>query len=267
MNALISSSLTLVLLFSHAWSHAETTEQVVVNKVATSSPLQAEPLAQTTEALEEAVVTADLVPFSAEYASEWKLGWFSVDVTAKRSLVKKPNGHWYFSFDADTRAAALQETSEFVVNQGQIQPLFYRYRASGLFNEDDRTLDFAPADKKVHDREKMKVYSQAWSNSVQDNQTYMLQAALDLGQGQQALSYEVFEKKRSKPFNFRVIGEEVLETPAGRFNAVKVQQIRKDKNREIFAWFAKDKHYVLLKLVDRKKGKKRYEINITKLTF
>jgi len=204
-----------------------------------------------------------LKPFTAHYKTEWKLGWFSIDIEASRTLRKLSNGHWQLVFDADSSAAGLTETSEFELADGQIYPLEYRYRATGLISEDDRTLIFAPELKMVRDLEKDKKYTQAWDNSVQDNLTYMVQAGLDLAAGKEQLNYEVFEKKRSKDFEFKVLGEEKLQTRIGEIKTIKVKQIRKDKNREIYAWFAPEYNYQLIRLVDKEDGKTRYHIDIT----
>lgn len=219
-----------------------------------------------------------LKPFSARYKTEWKLGWFSVDIEAVRNLRQLPSGHWLLTFEAETSAAALKETSEFSLDQGRIQPLEYRYRATGLFNEADRTLLFSPQLKLVKDLENNKDYPQAWENEIQDNLTYMLQASLDLARIKQQtdtpsdgtqhnneLNYPVFEKKRVKAFQFRIIGEEQLNTRIGKLKAIKVEQIRQKKGREVFAWFAADFNYQLVRLVDKEKGKTRYQIDIIDL--
>ncbi|MAD46474.1 MAG: hypothetical protein CMI02_11310 [Oceanospirillaceae bacterium] len=209
--------------------------------------------------------TMTLKPFTAHYTTEWKVGWFSIDIDASRTLRQLSNGHWQLVFEADASAAGLTETSEFRVEDGQIYPLEYRYRATGLFNEDDRTLVFAPELRRVTDLEKQKEYQDAWDEHVQDNLTYMLQAGLDLSAGAKELTYDVFEKNRAKDFHFRVVAEEQLNTRIGKLKTLKVQQIRKDKDRSIYAWYAIDHQYQLVRLVDRKDGKKRYQIDITDL--
>lgn len=209
-----------------------------------------------------------ITPFTAKYKSEWKLGWFSVDIDAKRELKKIGDNRWQLVFEAETGAAKLKESSEFTLSPTKrLQPLDYKYRASGLFNEDDRTLSFHPNDNSVLDKEKNITHQSVWQNEIQDNLTYMLQAGLDLASGKTEFSYPVFEKNKSKDFRFKVIGEEQLKTKAGKLNTIKVQQIRKKKGREVYAWFAKDKNYLLVRLLDKKKGKKRYEINVTKINM
>lgn len=207
-----------------------------------------------------------LAPFKASYVTEWSLGWFTLDIEATRTLQRTPDGNWLLTFEAETSAASLKETSEFSLIERQIRPQEYQYHASGLFNEPDRALLFSHPLKLVKDLDNKQTYTNAWETEIQDNLSYMLQASIDLAQGDTTLTYEVFEKNRSKPFRFEVIGEETIDTSIGKLKAVKVKQIRKNNRRELYAWFAKDHHYQLVRLIDKKDGRKRYQIDISTLS-
>lgn len=205
----------------------------------------------------------ELKPFTANYTTQWKMGWFTIDIDAQRELKQLDDHRWQMVFEAEISTAKLVEKSIFTLSSEQrIQPLDYQYRASGLFNEPDRTLSFLPQSHTIQDQENNLTYENIWQEEIHDNLSYMLQAGLDLAAGHTEFTYPVFEKSKNKPFRFQVVGEEELNTPEGILQTVKVQQIRRKKDREIFAWFAKDKNFLLVKLQDKKKGKTRYEINI-----
>jgi hypothetical protein len=215
-----------------------------------------------------------IAPYEAHYSTEWKVGWFSIDIDAKRQLKQTDDGLWQLSFKAETGAAALTETSTLRYHDGRFWPQDYRYRASGLFNEPDRSLSFDYDQQQVIDSERDdKVYDNGWialeeqgePQAPHDNLSYMQQAAIDLAAGKQTFAYAVFEKNKSKPFRFEVVGEETLDTAIGPLNTVKVRQIRRSNKREIYAWFSKQHHYTLVRLVDRKNGDKRYQIDIERL--
>ena len=59
---------------------------------------------------------AKIIPFTAKYKTEWKLGWFSVDIDAKRELKKIGENRWQLVFEAETGAAKLKESSEFTLS-------------------------------------------------------------------------------------------------------------------------------------------------------
>lgn len=208
-----------------------------------------------------------LSPFTIDYRSEYKVGWFSFDIDATRTLTNIGGSHWRLAFDAEASIASLNETSDFILVGEQITPTNYSYRSSGLIDEADRTLHFVADAKVVEDRELNKTISDQWQDGIQDNLTFMLQASIELANGKTEFEFPVFEKKKSKTFRFKVIGEETVKTPAGSFTAIKVQQVRKSKKREIYAWFGKSEGYPLLKLRDKKDGKLRYQIQATRITI
>lgn len=217
---------------------------------------------------------AELVPYEAHYSTEWQVGWFSIDIDAERQLKQTDEGLWQLTFKAETGAAALTETSTLSYHDGRLWPQDYRYRASGLFNEPDRSLSFDFENQQVIDDERDdKIYHNGWialaeegePQAPHDNLSYMQQAGLDLAAGQQTFAYAVFEKNKSKPFRFEVVGEETLDTAIGPLATVKVRQLRRSSKRQIYAWFSKQHHYTLVRLVDRKNGDKRYQIDIERL--
>ena len=208
-----------------------------------------------------------LKPYTVEYQSKYKFGWFSFDIEAKRHLTQLEDGRWRLAFDAEASMAKLNELSVFNCSNNQIMPSDYLYRAGGLIDEDDRTLVFLPSSKTVKDQEKDKTYQGQWQDGIQDNLTYIQQASIALAQGATEFSFPVFEKKKTKVFRFRVEGEETVKVPAGEFRAIKVRQIRDDKDREIYAWFAKQDGYPLIRLKDKDNGKEKYRIEATRLTF
>lgn len=208
------------------------------------------------------VIAPTLQPFVAKYESKWDLGWFSIQIKGSRILKQLKDGNWQLTFDADSSAASLQETSVFELINGQIQPLTYNYKVTGLVTEPDRSLEFLPTKETVRDHKKRKDVTNQWAPGIQDAQTYMLQASLDLATHPTLpLSYPVFEKKKTKVFNFEVVGEEIIKTKAGKLATVKIQQVRKD-NRRVTVWLAKDKQFLLVRLVDKKNGKTRYKIDL-----
>ena len=208
-----------------------------------------------------------LTPYAIDYQSKYKFGWFSFDIEAHRQLSQQADGHWKLEFNAEASMAKLREMSVFHCENNQITPVDYLYRAGGLIDEDDRTLVFLEPSQTVRDQEKDKAYTDDWEPGIQDNLTYIQQASLALAQGQLEFTFPVFEKKKTKPFRFRVVGEESIKVPAGEFKAIKVRQIRDDKDREIYAWFAKQPGYPLIRLKDKDNGKEKYRIEATRLSY
>lgn len=207
---------------------------------------------------------APLKPFLAHYKSTIRLGWFDVKVRAKRQFSQQSNGTWLLSFQAEASVAKVVETSRMRFVNGRYQPLSYRYRATGLVTDPDRSLNFNAGKKQVIDLEENKVFS-SWHEQMQDNVSYMLQASLDLIQGRKELTYPVFERTGTSNFRFAIVAEENLKTDFGTLRTIKIKQLNGSKNRDIHAWLAKDYQYVLVRLQEVNKGRMRYKIELTDL--
>lgn len=242
---LLHSSLLTALLISGGGALAETSS--------TASP------APTVAA------NIQLKPFEAHYTSSYKLGFLNFEIEAKRQLTELDNNTWQLDFSASASAASLDERSRFRLIDGVITPLQYTLEGSGLIQEDDRALSFNTANKTITDDLNNKVYPDQWQTGLQDKLTYMLQISLDIAADKQNLDYPVFEKNKLKNYRFEIIGEEILTTRVGPLKTIKIRQVRKDK-RDITAWLAMDKQYLLVKLVDKDKNHKRYEIDLVSIT-
>ncbi len=207
-----------------------------------------------------------LQPYSARYSSEYDFGWFSFYIDAERTLKQENDGSWSMVFEAEASAGSIRETTHFQLEDGQIHPLKYTYDASGLIQEDDQRLLFDYDQRTVLDQKKGRSFADKWQDDLQDKLSYMQQISIDLANGKRTLDYPVFEKHRVKQYTFEIVAEEQLNTQIGKLDTLKLKQKRSD-NREIVAWVAKDKDYLLVRLVDRKKGKKRYQIDLVSTTL
>jgi len=208
-----------------------------------------------------------IAPYTAEYHSEYQLGWFSFDIEATRRLTKLSDDRWSLSFTAEASIASLKEYSEFTFNNDLITPAEYRYRASGMVSDDDRTLLFVQGPGIIKDLESGKTINGEWQDGLQDNMTYMLQGSVELAKGAQSFSIPVFETRRTKKKEFRVVAREKIKVPAGEFEAIRIEQVRKNKDRELSAWFAVAPGYPMIRLSDKKNGKLRYRIEATSLSY
>ena len=208
-----------------------------------------------------------LTPYTVEYTSEYRIGWVSFDIDATRTLEQRSDNLWRVDFDAEASIASLRETSDFVYKDNQITPVNYSYRASGMIDEPDRTLHFVADTKSIEDLEKDRKRDDHWQEGIQDNLTYMLQASIEVAKGNTEFTLPVFEKSKTKPFRFRVVGKEEIKIKAGTFDAIKIEQVRDSKKREVYAWLADAPGYPLIRLRDKKDGKLRYQIQATEVNY
>lgn len=206
-----------------------------------------------------------LTPFSASYTSTYKLGWFTLNIDGKRELKQLDNNDWQITFDAYTNGASINEKSIFSLNKNQLVPIEYHYKTGGLLNKTPLDISFDASKKHITDNNSKTTYEKLWQENIQDNLTYIVQAALDLSQGKTELHYPIFKSDYVKLYSFEVIGEEIIKTNIGKLKTIKVERIGDKKDRTITAWFAIDYGFQLVRLNESKKGKTTYQIDISKL--
>ena len=88
-------------------------------------------------------------------------------------------------------------------------------------------------------------------HGVQDKASMELLLARDLSQNKARLSYNIVSQGEKSQYNFQKLGNEVLKTPVGTFNTVKVKVVRSGNERETVFWMAKELDYMPAKIRHR----------------
>lgn len=101
---------------------------------------------------------------------------------------------------------------------------------------------------------------------VQDKLSYQIQLQQDLLNGKKDFAYQIADGGRLKEYKFVTVGEELLDTPLGKVNTIKVKRSRENDERVTYAWLAKDWNYLLVRLQQEEKGEV-YTIYIHKATL
>jgi hypothetical protein len=173
------------------------------------------------------------------------------------SLKYSGNNYQYHKYTKATGVAALLTGIKITENtdgqfSGQnITPRNY------LFNQSRRSkarIDKAQfTSNRAVGSYKNKAYNVAISPGTQDRASLELVLARDLAQNKTRLIYSVFERGKLKHYSFQKLGYEKIQTPAGTFNALKVQVVRKGNKRETTFWMAKELDYLPVKIRHKEK--------------
>lgn len=213
---------------------------------------------------EENVTPVSLTPYHAKYSAEWRGGSIPMKVNAERSLSRVNKNQWKFAFQASAKIASIKESSVFSVDGKQIKPSKYHYEQRALFNKRIAHVDFEWGQGKFYSKYKKDKWELKAVPEALDKLSYQQQAQLDLALGKTTFSYQVIDKGKIKPFEFKIIGEESLKTPMGVLNTIKMEkQNRPGSKRSTTLWFAKDLDYQLVRLYQEEKNGSIYEINMT----
>ncbi|MCU9945870.1 DUF3108 domain-containing protein [Pseudomonas sp. PDM13] len=206
------------------------------------------------------VTAAELKPFEASYTADWKT--MPISGTAGRSLKKLDDGRWQLDFEASMLVASLTETSVFRLENNAFLPQTYRFSRSGLGKSKQIELDFDWSQKQVIGSDRGDQVRVPLNRGLVDKSTYQLVLQHDVAAGKKSMSYQVIDGDEVETYDFRVLGEEKVETKAGTVDAIKVERVRDptQSNRKTTLWFAKDWSYLLVRLNQVEKDGKEYQI-------
>ncbi|HHX34100.1 MAG TPA: DUF3108 domain-containing protein [Gammaproteobacteria bacterium] len=210
--------------------------------------------------LPASLLAAELQPFSASYTADWKQLPFSG--TAERSLQVQDDGTWKLDFSASMLVAGLNETSWLTLQNGEVQPQKYRYSRSGMGKSKKIKQDFDWSTNQVTGSDRGKPINATLIQGVQDKSSYQLALQRDIADGKTSMSYQVFDGSDLDTYDFRVLGEESVETMVGTVDAIKVERVRDptQSKRITILWFAKDWDFLLVRLQQVERDGKEYQI-------
>jgi len=192
---------------------------------------------------------ADLTEYSAKYLASAN----GLKASATRTLERTSEGHYQLSNFlvaefAGKELASLNETTQFSLRGETPQPHAYNYLLTGISQEARTILFNWDADLAVS-TEDLESWPLQLIPDTQDPLSY--QAALQLVFKQENLtdiSWPIVDGDKIEVQQFRVEGEEILETPVGSLRSVKLVRVRQDDSKSTTIWLAKDWAYLLTKI-------------------
>ncbi len=202
----------------------------------------------------------EMKPFSASYTADWKS--LPVSGSAARTLARQSDGSWKLSFEASMMIVNLTEQSIFRLDSGDLLPQSYAFRRSGLTKTKEVTHQFDWVNKKVTGNDNGDPVFLPLNRGVQDKASYQASLQKDVMSGKKTISYQVVDGDEIETYDFRVLGEEKVETKVGRFDAIKVERVRDptQSKRQTIMWLAKDWNGLLVRLYQVEKDGKEYYI-------
>lgn len=189
-------------------------------------------------------------PFTAAYYGSYK-GW---RVDATQQLASLPNRHWQFTLNAHNPLGSINQQSTFTLDKDKtIDSERYRHERKVLLK--NVLLET------LFDWKKMQANStrgdSARTVKLQGNEldelNYQLALRCDLQAGKTEFHYSVVDWNEVDKLEFRVTGEEKLDTELGLLDTIIVKRIRNNNNRITTLWFAKDLDYQMVKLLQEEK--------------
>ncbi len=207
--------------------------------------------------------------FTAKYEFR-RNGIFLGDMT--RRLTTNDDGSMRFSSRSQTRGLIawlfpdkIDESSDFHYQQGRPRPDLYRYIHRGRKKRRHVEIRF---DWQKH-LASHSINDDPWQmtipDDVQDKLIYQLTLMIDLEKARTTSpSYQVADGGHLKDYDFKIIGEERIDTPIGRLRTVRLMRLN-DK-RKTTIWCARAYHYLPVKIEQQDTDGSHLVLDISKIT-
>jgi len=192
-------------------------------------------------ALGSQVSAADLSPFKAEYVmlrDGKKLG------RAELMLRQAGDGVWQFSSHnegteglAGVANVTIREESSFVADDAGLRTQHYVFRQDMLFKSRKRSVDVSGNAVRLDDGDDVHQFPLP-AEGVLDRNIVVLALMRDVATAEGERTYAVADKREIDQHRYRFGAVESIDTPAGKFDARRVERIRDTPGRTTTTWFA-----------------------------
>ena len=193
-----------------------------------------------------------------EMKSVYRIG---IDNNYSYSSITKPTGiaSWFSS-------ETITEISEGKINNNQHIPETYTYERKGGDKQQSTNITFDYSNKTAKDISNNKTINLQIDSSITDRQIVQVLLMDDMLSGKTELIYQVINKQKIKPYSFKILPEETIETTLGTFKTTPVVRKREGSSRETTLWLAHDLFYLPVKIKQTKDGSSKFEMEIIKLS-
>lgn len=202
------------------------------------------------------------------YHAEYEAYAYGQRVGAAERNLERIDANWRLSLSSEASLLLLsnkrEEVSDLHYGPAGWQSLSYRYREDGTKTKQGAQRFDWQAMQASGDKEG-RPWQLALSGPAYDQASYPLQLAHDLAAGKTAFDYELVHRGRLKHYHFERTGEEVLDTPAGKLNTVRLEKPAKAGDDEsTVIWLAPTLDYVPVRIQHMDGGKPQAELRLVR---
>ena len=149
----------------------------------------------------------------------------------------------------------VEETSIWQSIDNQVQPQFYSFERTGGKKDKFMALNFDWQADRLHIDDGKQPWQLKLEHGTLDKLVYQIALMSDLKTNKQQFNYRIADGGKLKTYDIRIITEEVIKTPLGKINTVKLIRYRSNNNkRQTTLWCAPALNYLPVKLEHTEKG-------------
>lgn len=187
------------------------------------------------------------------------------------SLSRSPDSrHWEFHSRTQPRGLAalirrrdVVETSVFDIEDGHYLPRSYYFDEGSSKGQRNSRIDFDWTTGEAASEYKQRAATIELGAGMVDRLLIQLVIMRDIAAEALPTTYTVVDRNEVKIYELKVIGDEMLPTPAGQFDTVKVRRQRPGSSRATMIWAARDLNYLPVKMVQLKDDRPNAVLTVT----
>ena len=185
------------------------------------------------------------------YSNDTKIGLM------ERKFYKNTNNDYVFSSESKTtglislfRKDHIIEISNWYFINSTIAPLNYTYQHTGGKKNRDVEIKFNWNERQIINRVNDSVWYMKTQTGILDKLLYQLVIMVDLKAGYIPEKYVIADGGKIKEYTFEYIEDEIIKTPIGDLNTMKLSRYKKNK-QETFLWCAYDLDFLPVKVITK----------------
>jgi hypothetical protein len=171
------------------------------------------------------------------------------------SLTRLDNNNYIYRSETNSIGLAaifykyhVVEESHSYLHEQKLKPLNYSYDRIKKKKEKHKKTVFDWKNNQAHYSGDGTSLSFELQADMTDKLLYQINLMHDLKIGHTPTSYTVVDGAKIKTYQLKYLGEEIVDTPIGKFNTMKFSRRRPGKKESITLWCAKDLHYLPIKV-------------------
>ena len=172
-----------------------------------------------------------------------------------RSLTRLDDNSYEYRSETKTvglislfRKLHIVEASRLILEERMLKPVYYSYGRTGYRKKRDVSIEFNSETNKIKNTINGDFWHLPMEPAVMDKLLYQLAIMYDLQNGRIPESYRIADGGGIKTYSFEKLGEEVVETPLGSFNTVKMLRHKPGSSRKSVFWCAPDLEFLQVKV-------------------
>ncbi len=155
-----------------------------------------------------------------------------------------------------------REQASGTIQHGVVRPVHYQRHIKTLNKSRDVQLDFDWLSAKINARYNQKNVILPLKSGIVDPLSLTIKVMLDLKYNRLSTQYTMADKTELKTWQIKNLGKKRLNTSLGQLQAIHIKQSTPGKTRTTSFWFAPELHYIPVRVVQHKKGKEAFRMEI-----